>query len=62
MAFLIVKAEPAQGLTCKLLLDTATQNVLTTYSPEEGVRMFRRDMVDMDMSSGEKVCNELVKG
>lgn len=43
LAFLIVEAEPAQGLsTRKLLLESAKHNVVTAYTSEEGVRMFRR--------------------
>ena len=66
MAFLIVEAEPAQGLsTRKLLLESAKHNVLTAYSPEEGAKMFRRfphiDVVAIDGSFGEKACGELVK-
>ena len=43
LAFLIVESEPGQGLsTRKLLLESAKHNVLTAYSSEEGIRMFRR--------------------
>lgn len=43
LAFLIVESEPAQGLsTRKLLLESAKHNVLTAYSSEEGIRMFKR--------------------
>ena len=43
LAFLIVEAEPGQGLsTRKLLLETAKHNVITAYSAKEGGRMFHR--------------------
>jgi CheY-like chemotaxis protein len=66
LAFLVIESEPAQGLsTRKLLLESAKHNVLTAYSPEEGVRMFRRfphvDVVAIDGSFGEQACTELVK-
>jgi DNA-binding NtrC family response regulator len=66
LAFLIVEAEPAQGLsTRKLLLESAKHNVLTAYSPREGERMFQRfphvDVVAIDGSLGEEACSRLVK-
>ncbi|MGA7459804.1 MAG: hypothetical protein WBW69_06240 [Candidatus Korobacteraceae bacterium] len=66
LAFLIVEAEPAQGLsTRKLLLESAKHNVLTAYSPQEGTRMFRRfphvDVVAVDGSFGEEACSQLVR-
>ena len=66
LAFLVVEAEPAQGLsTRKLLLESAKHNVLTAYSPDEGIRMFRRfphvDLVAVDGSFGEAACSKLVK-
>ena len=66
MARLVVEAEPAQGLsTRKLLLESAKHNVLSAYSPEEGVRMFRRfpevDIVAIDGSFGKTVCTQLAK-
>lgn len=66
LAFLIIEAEPAQGLsTRKLLLESAKHNVLTAYSPAEGGRMFRRfphvDVVAIDGSFGEQACGALVK-
>jgi DNA-binding response OmpR family regulator len=43
LTFLIIEAEPGQGLsTRKLLLETAKHNVITAYSAEEGDRMFKR--------------------
>ena len=65
LAFLIIEAEPAQGLsTRKLLLESAKHNVVTAYSPEEGAKMFRRfphvDVVAIDGSFGEKACTQLV--
>ncbi len=67
LAFLVVEAEPAQGLsTRKLLLETAKHNVVTAYSPEEGERMFRRfphvDVVAVDGAFGEAGCKKLVAG
>ena len=67
LAFLIVEAEPAQGLsTRKLLLESAKHNVVTAYSPDEGARMFRRfpkvDVVAIDGSFGEAACAQLVAG
>ena len=66
LAFLIVEAEPAQGLsTRKLLLESAKHNVLTAYSPEEGLRMFHRfpkvDLVAIDGNFGEAACGFLAK-
>lgn len=66
LAFLVVEAEPAQGLsTRKLLLESAKHNVLTAYSPEEGVGMFRRfpniDVVAIDGSFGDAGCKSLAK-
>jgi len=66
LAFLIIEAEPAQGLsTRKLLLESVKHNVLTAYSPHEGMRMFRRfphvDVVAVDGSFGEEVCSQLVR-
>ena len=66
LAFLIVEAEPAQGLsTRKLLLESAKHNVVTAYSPQEGTRMFRRfphvDVVAVDGSFGEEACSQLVR-
>ncbi len=65
LAFLVVEAEPAQGLsTRKLLLESAKHNVVTAYSPDEGVKMFRRfpkvDVVAIDGSFGEAACAKLV--
>jgi len=66
LAFLVVEAEAAQGLsTRKLLLESARHNVLTAYSPAEGARMFQRfphvDVVAIDGSFGEQICGGLVK-
>ena len=65
LAFLLVEAEPAQGLsTRKLLLESAKHNVLTAYSPEEGAQMFRRfphvDVVAIDGSFDGDICSQLV--
>ena len=43
LTFLIVEAEPAEGLsTHKLLIETAKHNVLTAYSGNEGLEMLER--------------------
>ena len=43
LAFLIVEAEPVQRLsTRKLLIAFANHNVLTAYSCDEGIQMFKR--------------------
>src|ERR1051326_6469868 len=56
LTFLIVESEPQQGLsTRKLLIETAKHNVLTAYSPHEGLETLRRfpyvDCIVFDMSS-----------
>ena len=62
LAFLIVEAEPGQGLsTRKLLLESAKHNVLTAYSAEEGVRTFKRFpgvdavVVDSELDGNERL-------
>lgn len=65
LGFLVIEAEPAQGLsTRKLLLESAKHNVLTAYTPEEGIAMFRRfsnvDVVAVDGGFGEAACVKLV--
>ncbi|MGB8888197.1 MAG: hypothetical protein WCC87_15800 [Candidatus Korobacteraceae bacterium] len=67
LAFLVVEAEPGQGLsTRKLLLESAKHNVVTAYSPEEGIRMFHRfpkvDVVAVDGSFGEAACQKMTTG
>ncbi len=43
LTFLVIEAEPKDGLsTRKLLLESAKHNVITAYSGNEGVDMFRR--------------------
>jgi hypothetical protein len=43
LSFLVVEGEPAQGLsTRKLLLESAKHNVITAYSAQEGIEMFKR--------------------
>ena len=43
LTFMIVEAEPAEGLsTHKLLIETAKYNVLTAYSGGEGLEMLKR--------------------
>ena len=62
LAFLVVEAEPAQGLsTRKLLLESAKHNVVTAYSSEEGIRMFKRFpgvdavVVDSELKGNERL-------
>jgi DNA-binding response OmpR family regulator len=64
LSFLIIENEPAQGLsTRKLLLETATHNVITAHSVDEGRQMFERfpkvDVVVID--DGLKGCAQLAK-
>lgn len=66
LAFLVIEAEPAQGLsTRKLLLESAKHNVLTAYSTGEGLNMFKRfprvDIVAVDGSFGDIQCAALVR-
>jgi CheY-like chemotaxis protein len=64
LSFLIVEAEPAQGLsTRKLLIESAKHNVITAYSTEEGIEMFKRfPSVDAVVIDGElKGNNRLAK-
>ena len=66
LTFLIVESEPQQGLsTRKLLIETAKHNVLTAYSPQEGLETLRRfpnvDCVVFDMSSENMTCDEFVE-
>jgi CheY-like chemotaxis protein len=43
LTFLVIEAEPKDGLsTRKLLLESAKHNVITAYSGKEGMRMFER--------------------
>jgi CheY-like chemotaxis protein len=60
LSFLIVEAEPAQGLsTRKLLLESAKHNVLTAYSSREGIQMFKRfPKVDAVVIDGELKGND----
>ena len=66
LTFLVVDQEPPQSLsTRKLLLESKRHNVLTAYSPEEGVQMFRRflmvDGVAIDAGFGEAACRPFVR-
>ena len=43
LSFLIIEAEPSDGLsTRKLLLESAKHNVITAYSGKEGIETFKR--------------------
>lgn len=66
LAFLVVESEPELGLsTRKLLLESAKHNVVTAYSPAEGIRMFQRfpkvDAVAVDGSFGNDKCSALAR-
>jgi CheY-like chemotaxis protein len=66
LAFLIVESEPGQGLsTRKLLLETAKHNVITAYSADEGLRMFKRfpkvDVVCIDTELADLGNSDLVE-
>ncbi|HET7346706.1 MAG TPA: hypothetical protein VFJ10_05215 [Acidobacteriaceae bacterium] len=57
-----MEAEPGQGLsTRKLLLESAKHNVVTAYSSEEGIRMFKRFqsvdavVVDSELEGNERL-------
>ncbi len=62
----MIETEPAQDIsTRKLLLESAKHNVITAYSPEEGIDTFRRfpnvDVVAVDGGFGEDACLDLVR-
>lgn len=63
LTFLIVEAEPEEGLsTRKLLIETAKHNVLTAYNGEEGKATLDRfpevDAVVFDMGVDDVSCEE----
>ena len=65
LTFLIVEAEPEEGLsTRKLLIETAKHNVLTAYNGEEGKltldRFPRVDAIVFDMGVDDVPCEEFV--
>lgn len=62
----MIETEPAQDIsTRKLLLESAKHNVITAYSPDEGIDTFRRfpnvDVVAVDGAFGEAACAEAVR-
>ena len=66
LAFLIVEAEPGQGLsTRKLLIESAKHNVLTAYSAKEGLKMFKRFpkvdvvVIDSELKDNERLAREV---
>lgn len=66
LGFLVIETEPAQDIsTRKLLLESAKHNVITAYTPEEGIETFRRfpnvDVVAIDGGFGETACSDLVR-
>jgi len=63
LTFMIVEAEPAEGLsTHKLLIETAKHNVLTAYSAGEGLHMLERfpnvDAIVFDSALRDKTCEQ----
>ena len=65
LTFLIVEAEPEEGLsTRKLLIETAKHNVITAYSGEEGKATLARfpavDAIVFDMGVKDVPCEEFV--
>lgn len=63
LTFLIVEAEPEEGLsTRKLLIETAKHNVLTAYNGEEGKATLDRfpkvDAIVFDMGVNDVSCEE----
>jgi response regulator RpfG family c-di-GMP phosphodiesterase len=66
LGFLVVETEPVEGLsTRKLLLESAKHNVITAYSPEEGLETYKRfpnvDVVVVDGAFGESACKGFAK-
>ena len=66
LSFLIVEAEPAQGLsTRKLLIESAKHNVITAYSAKEGQEMFERFprvdgvVIDGELNGGDKLAKQV---
>ena len=65
LTFLIVEAEPEEGLsTRKLLIETAKHNVLTAYNGEEGKATLDRfpkvDAIVFDMGVNDVSCEEFL--
>jgi len=63
LTFLIVEAEPEEGLsTRKLLIETAKHNVLTAYNGQEGKETLNRfpevDAIVFDMGVTDVSCEE----
>lgn len=66
LTFLVVEAEPGQGLsTRKLLIETAKHNVLTAHTAREGLEMLERfpkvDAIVVDVMLEDMSCEEFVK-
>ena len=66
LTFLVVEAEPGQGLsTRKLLIETAKHNVLTAHTAREGLQMLERfpkvDAIVVDVMLEDMACEEFVK-
>jgi DNA-binding NtrC family response regulator len=66
LTFLIVEAEPEEGLsTRKLLIETAKHNVITAYNGEEGKYTLERfpavDAVVYDMAVSDIPCEDFAK-
>jgi len=65
LTFLIVEAEPEEGLsTRKLLIETAKHNVLTAYNGEEGKATLDRfpavDAIVFDMGVTDVPCEDFI--
>ena len=66
LTFMIVEAEPAEGLsTHKLLIETAKHNVLTAYSGREGLEMLQRfpdvDAIVFDTALRDVTCEQFTR-
>ena len=66
LAFLIVEAEPGQGLsTRKLLIETAKHNVITAYSADEGIETFKRFpnvdvvVIDFELKDNTRIAKQI---
>ena len=62
----MIEVEQPEGVSArKLVLETAKHNVITAYTPQEGVETFRRfpnvDVVAVDGLFGESVCLNLAR-
>jgi DNA-binding response OmpR family regulator len=62
LCFLLVEKDEAGLSPRKLLIESAKHNVITAYTPDEGVEMFQRfenvDAVALDAQFGDDQCAE----